>query len=93
MQERAGRALREDLVALKLRQNDRDILASIVRDATGAKDMPLAHEYMRRLTRLAPDSAVTWEVRSDIDRVEGHPRKQLADLERARDLECAAARP
>ncbi|WP_255663143.1 cellulose synthase subunit BcsC-related outer membrane protein [Komagataeibacter sp. FNDCR2] len=90
-QDRARHALGEDLAALKLRQNDRYILASIVRDATGAGDLALAHEYMQRLTELAPDSSITWEVRSEIDRVEGHAREQLADLERAHDLQCSSS--
>lgn len=90
-QDRARHALNEDFAALKLRQGDRYILASIVRDAAGAGNLRVAHQYMQDLVQLAPDSSITWEVRSDIDRVEGNQKQQLADLEHAHDLQCISS--
>ncbi|GBQ87742.1 cellulose synthase operon protein C [Gluconacetobacter johannae DSM 13595] len=81
-------ALHTDQDALHRRPESVEAMAAVALDALALNDRPLAREMARQLTARDPDNVVTWQVRAENDRAEGRDRQQLADLERARDLQC-----
>ncbi|MGS0649002.1 cellulose synthase subunit BcsC-related outer membrane protein [Komagataeibacter melomenusus] len=78
------RALEEDQIALRLKPHNIYGLAAAARDAGGTNQVALARGYAERLAHEDPDGPMSWEVRSDVDRVAGNTRAQLADVEQAR---------
>ncbi|MHC0613713.1 cellulose biosynthesis protein BcsC [Komagataeibacter oboediens] len=84
----ATRALEEDETALRLKPADIYALAAAARDAGGAHHLTQAKGYATRLAHEDPDGPMSWEVRSDIERIEGNSRGQLADVEHARHAQC-----
>ncbi|WP_249034027.1 cellulose synthase subunit BcsC-related outer membrane protein [Komagataeibacter nataicola] len=81
------RALEEDQIALRLKPRNIYALAAAARDAGGTGRVDLARSYAGRLVHEDPDGPMTWEVRSDVDRVAGNTRVQLADVEHARSAQ------
>ena len=88
-EDKPRRALDEDVTVLNAHPDNPSALTAAVDDSVGADVMASAHAYMKRLMDVAPETAPTWEARSDIARAEGHARIQLADLEHVRELLCS----
>ncbi|SAY47997.1 cellulose synthase subunit BcsC-related outer membrane protein [Komagataeibacter rhaeticus] len=84
----ARRALEEDQIALRLKPHNIYALAAAARDAGGLHQMAEAKDYSTRLAHEDPDGPMSWEVRSDIERIEGNTRAQLVDVEHARHAQC-----
>lgn len=84
----ARRALEEDQVALRLKPHNIYALAAAARDAGGLHQMAAAKAYSTQLAQEDPDGPMSWEVRSDIERIEGNTRLQLVDVEHARHAQC-----
>ncbi|WP_259369254.1 cellulose biosynthesis protein BcsC [Komagataeibacter europaeus] len=85
----AARALEEDEIALRLKPTNIYALAAAARDAGGAHHLAQAKGYATRLAQEDPDGPMSWEVRSDIERIEGNSRAQLVDVEHARHAQCS----
>ncbi|GBQ57339.1 cellulose synthase operon protein C [Komagataeibacter swingsii DSM 16373] len=85
----AARALEEDEIALRLKPTSIYALAAAARDAGGAHHLAQARDYATRLAHEDPDGPMSWEVRSDIERIEGNSRAQLVDVEHARHAQCS----
>ncbi|MBE7729774.1 tetratricopeptide repeat protein [Komagataeibacter sp. FXV3] len=85
----AARALEEDEIALRLKPNNIYALAAAARDAGGAHQLAQAKGYATQLAHEDPDGPMSWEVRSDIERIEGNSRAQLVDVEHARHAQCS----
>ncbi|MBB2201567.1 cellulose biosynthesis protein BcsC [Gluconacetobacter tumulisoli] len=84
-------ALRTDQGALRMRPDSVEAMAAVALDALATNDRPLARSMAQQLTTRDPDNPLSWQVRAENDRADGHDAQQLADLRHLRDLQCRAA--
>ncbi|KAB8125382.1 cellulose synthase [Komagataeibacter medellinensis] len=83
-----ARAVVYDRRALARRPEDMMALSALARDSLAAGDEHTARTMARDLRAMHPQWGDTWEIQAEIDGLDGRDRRRLADVQRARALDC-----